>query len=126
MGPRDPYTPVSPPLVHVPCEGAPAARVSAAGAPRTRSDAGAPRSRSAACRSILDSVSAEVLREIAADHLDLVCGSTAIHERDGAVAMGIVTSGWCQLLREASRQPAGDHRCASTPASTLRRCPEAC
>jgi len=100
--------------------------VSAAGAPRTRSDAGAPRSRSAACRSILDSVSAEVLREIAADHLDLVCGSTAIHERDGAVAMGIVTSGWCQLLREASRQPAGDHRCASTPASTLRRCPEAC
>ena len=56
------------------------------------------------CRLILDSVGRETLEEVARDAIDLLGTSVAIYEANGDYAFGIFSSGWCQLLDDASRQ----------------------
>ena len=53
---------------------------------------------------ILSSVGKKQLRSIAAEYLDLLETSTAIYEKNGDYALGIFTSGWCQLMDSASRK----------------------
>lgn len=52
---------------------------------------------------IRQSVDPEVLSRIATEYLALLETSTAVYERDGDYALGILASGWCRLLDRASR-----------------------
>ena len=52
---------------------------------------------------IRNSISEEILREIAFDYLSLMKTSSAIYERNGDYALGIFSSGWCRFLDTASR-----------------------
>lgn len=65
-------------------------------------------------RVILDSVSEEVLLEIVQGFLGLLGTSSAVYERNGDYALGIISSGWCQFLDQPSRNlcGTGDNRAA--------------
>ncbi|MDZ7793228.1 MAG: PAS domain S-box protein [Spirochaetia bacterium] len=53
---------------------------------------------------ILHSVGKEQLKDTASEYLDLLETSTAIYEKNGDYALGVFTSGWCQLMDSASRR----------------------
>jgi len=56
---------------------------------------------------ILTTVGRELLRGIASDYLHLLETSAAIYERNGNYALGLFSSGWCQLMDSASRRLCG-------------------
>ena len=51
---------------------------------------------------ILNSVGREQLRNIASEYMDLLETSSAIYERNGDYALGLFSSGWCQMMDKAS------------------------
>ena len=77
-------------------------------------------------RLILDAVGANTLADIAGDYLDLLDTSTAICEKNGDYALGLLSADWCQFLDLASRQLCGtaDNRAALACGKWL--CHEAC
>ncbi|MFP4176671.1 MAG: transporter substrate-binding domain-containing protein [Candidatus Brocadiia bacterium] len=53
---------------------------------------------------ILTSVGQEELRDITSEYLDLLQTSAAVYERNGDYALGLFSSGWCQMMDTASRR----------------------
>jgi PAS domain S-box-containing protein len=58
-------------------------------------------------RTILDSVGADTLRELATDAVALLDTSVAIYERNGDYAYGLFVSEWCGMLDDAGRKLCG-------------------
>ncbi|MEJ2709037.1 MAG: PAS domain S-box protein [Anaerolineales bacterium] len=54
-------------------------------------------------RILLEGVGKAMLEELVNDSLDLLESSVAIYEANGDYALGLVASGWCKLLSQASR-----------------------
>jgi len=75
---------------------------------------------------ILTTVGREMLGNIASEYLDLLETSAAIYERDGSYALGLFSSGWCQMMDGASRRLCGtdDNREALQSGKWL--CHESC
>ncbi|TXT64334.1 MAG: putative Histidine kinase [Promethearchaeota archaeon] len=55
-------------------------------------------------RTILDSIGADLLQEIASEFFDLLETSSAIYEKNGDYALGYFSSEWCRFLDAASRK----------------------
>ncbi len=53
---------------------------------------------------IKKTVQKEHLQDIVSEYLDLLETSAAVHEKNGDYALGIFSSGWCQLMDGASRR----------------------
>jgi PAS domain S-box-containing protein len=53
---------------------------------------------------ILNTVGREQLRNIASEYMDLLETSAAVYERNGDYALGLFSSGWCQMMDKASRR----------------------
>ncbi|MGM0574090.1 MAG: hypothetical protein ACQESL_10105, partial [Bacteroidota bacterium] len=52
---------------------------------------------------IKKSINKDQLQDIVSEYLDLLETSAAIYEKNGDYALGIFSSGWCQLMDAASR-----------------------
>jgi PAS domain S-box-containing protein len=53
---------------------------------------------------IKKSIQKEKLQDIVSEYLDLLETSAAIYEKNGDYALGIFSSGWCQMMDSASRR----------------------
>jgi len=53
---------------------------------------------------IFSSIGKDQLQQISSEYLDLLETSSAIYEKNGDYALGLFSSGWCQLLDGASRK----------------------
>lgn len=77
-------------------------------------------------RLILDAVGPDLLLDIVGDYLDLLETSSAVFERNGALAFGTVTSDWCRSMDQQSQKGSSteDHR--ATVVSGRHHCYESC
>ena len=76
-------------------------------------------------RTLLEAVGNPMLKELVNDSLDLLGSSAAIYEANGDYALGLMASGWCKLLSQASRELcSGDDREALD--SGVWHCHESC
>jgi hypothetical protein len=77
-------------------------------------------------RVLLDAVGSEGLTSIADEFLRVLGTSCAIHEKNGDYALGIFSSGWCQVLDEASYRLCRTDDPAEALASGRWLCHESC
>lgn len=77
-------------------------------------------------RTLLDTIGKDTLRRVADLYLNLIGQSGAIYEKNGDYALGIFSSGWCQVLDAASRKlcATDDNRAALASGRWL--CHESC
>src|SRR5581483_10867339 len=78
------------------------------------------------CRTVLDSVGKEVLEALLRDFLVLPGSSSAVYEKNGDYACGIVSSRWCRELDRASRAWGGTQDTRTALRSGQWHCHESC